>query len=314
MTARQPKVSVLIPTYNYAQYLPEAIDSVMAQDWHDFELLIGDDCSTDATAKVLASYAAKHSRLRIHVHPATLGMVENWNWCLAQARGEFIKFIFADDGLAQPQALRKLVESLEANPSATLAASARYVLDENSKATAVLNEAGRRGLHSGHEVIVRCLDLDANVVGEPSAVMFRRRDAPRGFDTRYRQLVDLKMWFALLEKGDLIYTPEPLCWFRKHSRQQTEVNRRERKIDHEHLRLFWEYHRRPYLPRTTLRRLLFRRVYYSRKRSERSEESLQIERDLIQELGPVWYAGHWLRHKVTRPFANLHRCFERPHR
>src|SRR3974377_931912 len=99
-----PKVSVLVPTYNYARYLPEAIESVLEQDFQDFEVLISDDCSTDGSAEVIARYAAKDSRIRFKIHPANLGMVENWNWCLSEARGDYIKFLFGDDRLAGREA------------------------------------------------------------------------------------------------------------------------------------------------------------------------------------------------------------------
>src|ERR1035441_7330528 len=103
-----PRISVLIPTYNYARYLPEAIESVLEQDLRDLEVLISDDGSTDGSAEVIACYAAKDSRIRFQIHPANLGMVQNWNWCLSAARGEYIKFLFGDDKLASRQALRKL--------------------------------------------------------------------------------------------------------------------------------------------------------------------------------------------------------------
>src|SRR5471032_2980636 len=106
MTA--PKVSVLIPTYNYARFLPEAIESILAQDFQDFELLISDDCSTDNSAEVIARYAAQDKRIRFQIHSANLGMVQNWNWCLSQARGEFIKYVFGDDKLASPTAITQM--------------------------------------------------------------------------------------------------------------------------------------------------------------------------------------------------------------
>src|SRR4029078_349231 len=100
-----PLVSILIPTYDYGRYLPEAIESVLEQDYPNFEVLISDDASRDDSAKVIARYAAKDPRIRAHIQPANLGMVENWNWCLREARGEYIKFLFGDDKLASREAL-----------------------------------------------------------------------------------------------------------------------------------------------------------------------------------------------------------------
>src|ERR1700691_6171602 len=100
-----PKVSVLIPTYNYARYLAEAIESVLEQDFQDFELLIVDDCSSDNTAEVVQPFCARDARVRFAVNPTNLGMVNNWQRCLDHARGSYIKFLFGDDTLANPQAL-----------------------------------------------------------------------------------------------------------------------------------------------------------------------------------------------------------------
>src|ERR1039458_5233071 len=95
-----PRVSVLTPTFNYARYLPEAIESVLQQDFRDFELLIADDASTDGSAEIIHRYAAKDERIRFKIHSKNLGMVSNWNWCLSDARGEYVKFLFGDDRLA----------------------------------------------------------------------------------------------------------------------------------------------------------------------------------------------------------------------
>ena len=64
----RPKISVLIPTYNYARYLPEAIESVLSQDFKDFELLVVDDCSSDNTAEAVQPYCARDSRVQLIVH------------------------------------------------------------------------------------------------------------------------------------------------------------------------------------------------------------------------------------------------------
>ena len=127
-----PKISVLIPTYNYARFLGEAIESVLSQDFRDFELLIVDDCSTDNTIEVARPFCQRDNRVRFAVNSSNLGMVKNWNHCLELARGYYIKFLFGDDKLCHPQALSKMIELLERNPSATLAASGRAILDEKS--------------------------------------------------------------------------------------------------------------------------------------------------------------------------------------
>ncbi len=304
-----PRISVLIPTYNYARYLPEAIESVLAQDFGDFELLISDDCSTDNSAEIIAQYAAKDSRIRCRIHQARLGMVQNWNWCLSEARGEYIKFVFGDDKLASRQTLTKLVGLLANDASAALAASARYLIGADSGALEIWDEFGRPGRHKGTDVICRCLRQDHNLVGEPSVVLFRKRDAARGFSLRYRQLVDLEFWFHLLEQGDFMYTPEPLSCFRKHPGQQTEVNDATEIGKWEVLQLFEEYQTRAYNTVRGLRLRQFNRLYELRKRRKRTgcvpQELLEMESELNGRLSRSWYAVYWLRRRVTRPLDNL---------
>lgn len=214
------KVSVCIPTYNYAAFLPEAIESVLAQRCTDFELLIIDDNSSDDTRSVVERYVRQDSRIRFSVNPVNVGMVQNWNLCLAQARGEYIKFIFGDDLLASPDALGRMAAVLDADSSVSLVCSARNIVDENSRLQQVKSHF-KTGTVPGVEVINQCLAWKRNLVGEPSVVMFRKEHAARGFSASYRQIVDLEMWFYLLEQGSFAYIDEPLCSFRVHSRQET---------------------------------------------------------------------------------------------
>ena len=298
-----PRVSVLIPTFRYARYLAEAVDSVLAQDFGDFELLISDDCSGDGSREIMDAYAACDSRIRIHIHPANTGMVQNWNWCLSQARGEFVKYVFGDDRLARADALGKMVAMLRANPGATLAVSARELIDENSKSIGCMDTFGAPGLHSAAETMFRCL-ADGNIIGEPTAVMFRRAAAERGFSKGYGQLVDLEMWLHLLGHGALVSTADPLCAFRRHPLQQTESNRKKLTDKNEYLRLMLDYGRSPLLAGRDLRAVEFRRLYESR-RFLHDEAVASVRPLLMQRLGRPAYAARWLLRKLTNPFSAL---------
>ena len=218
------KISVCIPTYNYAGYLAETIESVLQQHFADFELIIIDDNSTDDTRAVVERYAEKDPRIRFSVNPKNLGMVQNWNLCLERARGEYIKFVFGDDLLSSPDTLGRMAALLDGDSSVSLACSARNFIDERSRVLKVESHFAT-GSHVGTEVICTCLAKKENLVGEPSVVMFRKAQATRGFRVNYRQIVDLEMWFHLLEQGSLAYIDEPLCSFRVHDEQQTAKNR-----------------------------------------------------------------------------------------
>ena len=87
------KISVLIPCYEQARFLPEALDSVLQQDFQDFEVSASDNASSDDTFSVLQDYAQSDPRIRIFYQSNNLGMVENWSFCLSQARREAVKFV-----------------------------------------------------------------------------------------------------------------------------------------------------------------------------------------------------------------------------
>jgi hypothetical protein len=80
----------------------------------------------------------------------------------------------------------------------------------------------------GTDVINQCMTGNGNLIGEPSVVLFRKSQATRGFNTNYKQIVDLEMWFHLLEQGTFAYINEPLCSFRIHGLQQTAKNKETR--------------------------------------------------------------------------------------
>jgi glycosyltransferase involved in cell wall biosynthesis len=315
----RPFISVLLPCYNQARYLSQAIESVLSQQNADWELVISDDASTDNSAEIIRTFAARDPRIRFYLQRPNLGMAANWNWCLRNASGRYVKFLFGDDFHSAPDALATLGTALDAHPSCTLATSARLIVGENSQTRSVADELGSDGLKPGAATLVRCLLTGKNLVGEPSAVMFRRDAGQRGFDPSYRQLIDLEFWAHLLEQGDLAYVARPLCAFRRHDEQQTAVNRLTRAGEEEGLRLQLKYlplvqrHLATGGSQHEVRQALFRSLYFARKTRTRSDESQAHERALMRELNPVWYAAYWLRHRLTKPFSNLHKATRRFH-
>jgi glycosyltransferase involved in cell wall biosynthesis len=218
-----PKVSVCIPTYNYAEYISAAIESVLKQDFKDYELIIQDDCSSDKTREVVQKYLSDE-RITFEVNKINLGLPGNWNHCLSKAKGEYIKFVFADDILTEPGALGRMVSILDSNPNVSIVASARNFIDSQSHLLQIAAEFKKDFTADGKDIIYHCLCKENNLIGEPTVVMFRKLDGVRGFDPRYGQAVDLEMWFYLLEKGSFAFIHEPLASFRIHPRQKTVEN------------------------------------------------------------------------------------------
>ncbi len=229
--------------------------------------------------------------------------------------GKYIKFLFGDDKLYHRQALGKLVALLESHPSAKLAASARVIMDGRSRVVDVYRLLAD-GIHEGRDVITRCfLENGRNIIGEPSAVLFRKADARRGFDPKYRHVVDMEMWFHLLEKGDLAYTREPLCAFRCHPSQETEHNVSSGIGPRECVSFFADYALRSQLPREAAFPLLFHlRRWRRREPAAVNSELLDCEQRLISFLGADWrwsYGSYCVRYRITKPFRNLVHSIEK---
>ncbi|ANE52966.1 glycosyltransferase family 2 protein [Flavisolibacter tropicus] len=222
MTSNLPKVSVLMPTLNYARFLPEAIESVLNQTFHDFELIIVDNGSTDETDEVVSRYLSD-KRLR-YFKNYEKGMAGNWNKCLEFSKGTYLKFLCADDKF-HPQLLEKFVSIMEANPHVSLVTSYR----ENFGRAATTTDArtleawkARKHLLDGKRAIHDTLHT-FNWIGEPTAVMFRRSNLKLGY---FRKdlvwLCDWEMWLRHLTVGDCYLIPEVLSYIRKHPGSGTE--------------------------------------------------------------------------------------------
>src|SRR6266404_5055686 len=104
---RHHLISICVPTYNYARFLPDCIESIQQQTFSDWELLITDDCSDDSTPELVRRYAQSEPRIRYIVNEARLGMNANLQHAAHFAKGRYIKILCADDWL-EPKYLEVL--------------------------------------------------------------------------------------------------------------------------------------------------------------------------------------------------------------
>jgi len=230
-----PKISILLPCYRQEAWVTEALESIRQQNFPDWEVVASDDASPDGTAETLERFSRREERIRSFRQKKNLGMVENRNFCLNQARGVAIKLMGGDDRLEGANCLACQWESLQPSGIA-LVASGRQWLDE--RGGRLRTEATfSQGRYPGPAVRNRILTTQINLVGEPVCVLFRKDLASRGFNPAYSQLTDLEFWFHLLEQGALFYLPDPLAGFRIHARQQSQLNWQSGLSLEEHFRL-----------------------------------------------------------------------------
>lgn len=187
---------------------------MLGQTFGDFELIIFDDCSTDATVEMITRYG--DPRLRFERNPVNLGPERNWNRCLERASGKYIKLLPSDD-LLYPTCLTRQVEILERPEHAGVALvyCARDVIDRQSRKRITARFPYRGRLAAG-DLARANFRWGMNVIGEPGAVLFRAELARKAgcFDASIPYIVDLDYWLRLLHFGDAYAIDESLCAFR----------------------------------------------------------------------------------------------------
>lgn len=122
---KRAKFSVVMPAYNCAETIAESIESVLQQSWPDFELIIVDDCSTDATVDILAAYSKQDSRIRMLRQEKNLGVALARNRAIEAAKGHLIAFLDADD-LWLPQKLARHKEYFDAGQLIVFSSYTRF--------------------------------------------------------------------------------------------------------------------------------------------------------------------------------------------
>ncbi len=207
-----PLISVIMPVYNGARFLKKTLESLLAQTCTDWELIVVDDGSTDATPDVLAEY---DDRRFVKIRKANGGEASTRNVGLSHAQGEFIAFLDADD-LYLPNALEDMSAFLTAHPEFDALFSDGYLCDENEHILSRLTEH-RSGLYTGN--ILEPLVLTADVITVPVCTLTRRAVIQQHQIEFDEQLVigpDWDFWIRLARYARFGYLDQLTCMYRVH--------------------------------------------------------------------------------------------------
>jgi glycosyltransferase involved in cell wall biosynthesis len=210
------RVSVLMPAYNARRYLAEAIDSILAQTFRDFELVIVDDGSTDDTPEILKRYAAQEPRVRIVSRPNT-GISGALNDGLETCRAPLVARMDADD-VAEPQRLERQVAYMDAHADCVLLGSDVLLIDPAGLPIGIDQN------QPAHEEIERqLLRGRGGAVYHPSAMMRRHAiDRVGRYRAAFNDSEDLDLFLRLAEIGRVANLPEPLLRYRRHLNSVTQ--------------------------------------------------------------------------------------------
>ncbi len=206
-----PEVSVVLTTYNRADALRETLDTMIAQTFRDFELIICDDASKDRTKDVAMEYVARDPRIRYHRNEPNLGMPGNLNSGIRLAKGQFVANVH-DGDLYDPTLLEKWTAAMRQSPNVAFVFNQYRHLDENGAVARVTFEEvpsalpGRRLIE---DIYFNRWRFDSPVWG---TVMARRSlyEEMGLFDSRFGFLSDVDMWLRLAENHEVAYVPEAL--------------------------------------------------------------------------------------------------------
>jgi glycosyltransferase involved in cell wall biosynthesis len=231
-----PEVSVCVPTYNGKEHLAECLNSIISQSFKNFEVLLCDDESSDGTLDFARQLAGSDPRFRFIANPRRFGLVGNWNNCVQQARGEWIKFVFQDD-IISPACVEKLLAACRREGKLFGFCERDFIFEEGtSEAMNYWCADHKQKVRSDYQASpvisasqaarLAALDPSHNAVGEPTVTLINKKLFQEfgGFDENLIQLCDSDFWCRVMINHGAVFVPESLAAFRIHAKAETTRN------------------------------------------------------------------------------------------
>ncbi|OAI20507.1 hypothetical protein A1359_03345 [Methylomonas lenta] len=226
-------VSICVPTFNGERYLEETLISILNQSYNNFEIVIVDDKSSDATWEIVSRYAKQDTRIKLFRNESNLGLVNNWNKCIELSQGEWIKFVFQDD-IIRHDCLELMLKA--ANIDTPFVFCTRDFLFHNDidpETKEYLMTIPRfNELFSGsnfistNQICQAVLNDSRNFFGEPSSTLIHRSIFEHfgPFNAEMVQLCDLEYWIRVGINTGIKYIPDSLAQFRVHPTSTSSKN------------------------------------------------------------------------------------------
>jgi len=273
-----PCISVGMPVYNGEEFLELSIQSVLDQTFGDFELIISDNASDDATEQICREYASKDPRIRYYRNSENVGAAGNYNRLVELARGEYFRWSNADDLLA-PDLHRLCLEALKSDPHAVLSYGKTEIIDQNGTTT----ERYEDNLHLSQRLASERLPRFFEQVGLTNVIYgLMRTDAVRRtgiFGDGSLPAADTSFMAELTMLGTFVEVPETLFYRRMHAGASSFD-----RDDDERQQNFWRAESTPFkLPRLRQSMRYLRRIWST---DNTVMEKLRLTRYIARRL--VW--------------------------
>ena len=207
-----PKVSVFLPTYNQNDFVLEAIESILIQDYPNLEIVIGDDGSTDGTQGILLEYEEKYPELfKLILSPINEGISVNCNKILKECTGKYVA-LFSGDDIWLPGKLLKQVDLMQENPDVSLCVSKVEWFDNKTNKTILIHPPGDFNVEN-----MSIIDIAYHIGCAGSSMMVRRNAIPEyGFESSLPMVSDWLFYIEVLRRGSVIFINEALAKYRRH--------------------------------------------------------------------------------------------------
>lgn len=220
-----PVVSIGVPVYNGEKYLDECLNSIMSQDFEDWECVIVNNSSTDRTAEIARRFVASDPRFRLEETDHLLPVDENWNYCYSVSNhgSKYFKIVPADD-LLFPRFLSEMVEVLDKYPNAGFASS--YIIDDTDVSCGGLDMMQGQ-VFPGQEILLKHLRGEMLVFGSANAVLYRTEHLKKlsEFPVIFQKDTfhfDTYLCYRLLSLSDLGFVFQVLSYTRRHHETITQ--------------------------------------------------------------------------------------------
>ena len=305
-----PLVSILLPTRNRWEYFCLALESAVKQTYPRIEVVVSDNSTDNEVSELIRQHVKRYPQVKYHRTNGSLAAMENFQQCIELSCGEYLSFLM-DDDLYAPDKIASMIKYFLSDERIALVTSYRQTINE-SGLPGQERPATRRLFEQPtvikSNIIKKYIVQEfLNIIGEPTTPLFRKRDLPQqrfGFfqNRQYSVLADVATWFAVMQKGDLVYLPDSFSSFRIHSEQDQQSKETRLTGYNEWLNLIVDLHSTGMMSEAEYDQAI---LHWWRRAVDNMNSVITLDFDLEAECvqnfaGNIEYIFQWTRKKLLK--------------